>query len=239
MSSLLVGVHWASKTPLPGRVIPGLANASNQYACPMTHFRLVAKGVLPAGDIWMTGFQVDADFGETADTTLASWVTAWALFWNGTGASDDFKSLAKTTVTTFEQTSTEVGNDGKNITQAISTVALAGTATDDCMPQETCPVISLRTANASKAGRGRLYLPPLTEASNAGSGVMVTGSQTQLADAAQNLIQSLNGASMSVGVFHRRLLTFDPVTACDVANLFRVQRRRQNAVTTVRSRRTV
>jgi hypothetical protein len=100
-------------------------------------------------------------------------------------------------------------------------------------------VISLRTANASKAGRGRCYLPCITEASNAGSGVMVTGSQTQLADAAQNLIQSLNGANMVVSVFHRFTNSFDAVTACDVANLFRVQRRRQNKVTTVRSRRTV
>jgi hypothetical protein len=205
----------------------------------MTHFRLIATGALPAGDIWMTGFQVDADAGEDAASTLASWVTAWALFWNGTGASDDFKSLAKTTLTTIEQTSTEVGPDGKNVTQAVATVALAGTATDDSMPGETSPVISLRTANASKAGRGRLYLPCVTEASNAGSGVIVTGSQTQLADAAQNLIQSLNGANMAVGVFHRFTNTFDPVTACDVANLFRVQRRRQNKVTTVRSRRTV
>lgn len=205
----------------------------------MTHFRLVAKGLLPAGDIWMTGFQVDADPGEDAASTLASWETAWALFWNGTGSSDDFKSLAKTTVTTFEQSSTEVGLDGKNVTQALATVALAGTATDDSMPQETTPVISLRTANASKAGRGRLYLPCLTEASNAGSGVIVSGSQTQLADAAQNMIQSLNGANMSVGVFHRVTNLFDAVTACDVANLFRVQRRRQNKVTVVRDRRTV
>src|SRR5213592_3612709 len=205
----------------------------------MTHFRLIATGVLPAGDIWQTGFQVDAAGGETAASTLASWDTAWALFWNGTGASDDFKSLAKTTVTTLELSSTEVGADGKNITQAVMTVALAGTATDDCMPQETCPVISLRTANASKAGRGRLYLPPLTEASNAGSGVMVTASQTKLADAAQNLIQSLNGAAMAVGVYHRFSNTFDQVTACDVANLFRVQRRRQKAVTPVGMRGTV
>jgi len=205
----------------------------------MTHFRLVATGQLPAGDIWVTGFQVDANPGEDAASTLASWTTAWDLFWNGTGSSDDFKSLAKTTVTTIELTSTEIGPDNKNVTQAIGTVALAGTATDDSMPQETCPVISLRTANASKAGRGRCYLPPLTEASNAGSGVMVTGSQTQLADAAQNMIQSLNGANMSVVVFHRTTQTFDAVTACDVANLFRVQRRRQKSVITARTRRTV
>lgn len=205
----------------------------------MTHFRLVAQGGLPAGDIWVTGFQVIADPGEDAASTLASWVTAWELFWNGTGSSDDFKSLAKTTVTTLLLTSTEIGLDGKNVTQAIQTEALAGTATDDSMPQETCPVISLRTTNASKAGRGRCYLPPLTEASNAGNGEMVSGSQTQLADAAQNMVQSLNGSNMTVVVYHRNSNTSDDVVAVDVANLFRVQRRRQKSVTTSRQRRTV
>lgn len=205
----------------------------------MTHFRLVAQGVLPAGDMWMTGFHVNADAGQDADSVLASWVTAWALAWNGTGSSDDLKSLMKTTVTTNEQSATEVGADGKNITQAITTVSLAGTATDDCMAQETCPVWTLRTALASKAGRGRLYLPPLTEASNAATGIIVSGSVTQLANAGQNCIQSLNGASMSVGVFHRFTNSFSPVIAIDVANLFRVQRRRQKSVNAVRTRMTV
>ena len=205
----------------------------------MTHFRLVVTGALPAGDIWMSGFHVNADPGLDAATVNAAWVTAWALAWNGTGASDDLKSLIKTTVTTFEQSATEVGSDGKNITQDVQTVALAGTATDDCMAQETCPVWSLRTANASKAGRGRLYLPPLTEASNAANGLIVSGSVTQLANAGQNTIQSLNGASMVVGVFHRFTNTFSDVTAVDVANKFRVQRRRQNKVPDTRVRMTV
>lgn len=205
----------------------------------MTHFRLVAKGALPAGDIWMTGFQVDADAGQDAASTLASWLTAWALFWNGTGAGTDYKSLCKTTVTTFEQSSTEVGADGKNITQAVATVSLAGTATDDSMPQETCPVLTLRTSLASKAGRGRLYLPPLSETSNGGSGELASGVQTQIATAGQALVQSLNGASMSVGVFHRFTNSFSPVIAVDVANLFRVQRRRQKSVSVARIRMTV
>lgn len=205
----------------------------------MTHFRLVATGVLPAGDIWQTGFHVDADIGLSAATVNAAWITAWALAWNGTGSSDDLKSLMKTTVTTIEQSATEIGADGKNRTQDVQTVALAGTATDDCMAQETTPVWSLRTANASKSGRGRLYLPPLTETSNAANGLIVSGSVTQLAAAGQNCIQSLNGASMSVGVFHRFTNDFSAVTAVDVANKFRVQRRRQNAVPDTRVRMTV
>src|SRR5215467_1351123 len=205
----------------------------------MPHYRLTAQGTLPAGDIWMTSLIAIPTGGQDAAAMLASWVTAWDLAWNGTGSSDDIKSLVKTTVTTDELVATQVGDDGKNITQAVASASLAGTATDDSMPQETSPVVSLRTSNASKRGRGRMYWPPLTEASNAGNGEMVSGSQSQLAAAAQNLVQSLNGASMNVVVFHRDLVTSDNVTAVDVANLFRVQRRRQKSVPTSRVRLTV
>jgi len=205
----------------------------------MAHWRLVAQGSLPAGDIWVTGLDVQRTSGGDTAGALASWVTAWDLFWNGTGASDDFKSLTKTTVTTDLLTATQVNDFGKNIDQAVATAALAGTGTADSMPGETSPVLSLRTANASKAGRGRRYLPCLTEAENAGNGVLGSGVATQIATAGQAMIQSLNGDSYEVVVWHRQFATFDPVIACDVANLFRVQRRRQNRVPVTRVRLSV
>lgn len=201
--------------------------------------RLTVRGTLPAGDIWMTGFQVIADPGQTTDDVMLAWSAAWALAWNGTGAGDDLKSLVKTTVTADELLVTEVGPDGKNVTQSVQTISLAGTATDDCMPQHICPVWSLRSANASKKGRGRSYLMPLTEASNAGNGEIVSGKPAQIAAAGQNAIQHLNGASMHVVIFHRSTQTSDNVTAVDVANQFRTQRRRQNRVPVIRVRNTV
>ena len=205
----------------------------------MTHMRLKVSGVLPAGDIWVTGFQVIADPGQTTDDVMLAWSDAWAIAWNGTGAGTDLKSLIKTTVEATELEVTEVGPDGKNVTQSIQTIALAGTATDDCMPQTTCPVWSLRSANASKKGRGRCYLPPLTEASNAGDGELVSGVPAQITAAGQACIQHLNGASMQVVIFHRSTQTFDAVTAVDTANLFRQQRRRQNRVPVTRVRATI
>lgn len=205
----------------------------------MPHWRLTASGALPAGDIWVTGLDVFRASGGSTSGALTSWTTAWELFWNGTGASDDYKSLAKTTLTTTQLTATQVDSSGHNIDQAIATVALAGTATDDSMPGETSPVLSLRTANASKAGRGRRFLPCLTEASNAGNGEIVSGSQTQLATAGQAMVQSLNGDSYEVNVWHRVSDSGDPVIAVDVANLFRVQRRRQNRVPVTRVRMSV
>jgi len=205
----------------------------------MTHWRATASGTLPAGDIFVTGFQIFRISGGTTGGLLTAWQTAFELFWNGTGASDDYKSLCKTTLEVTQLTVTQVGDDNKNIDQAIATVALAGTATDDSMPGSTCPVLSLRTANASKRGRGRCFLPCLTETSNAGNGRIVSASQTQIATAGQAMVQSLNGASYEVVVWHQDLLTGDPVTSIDVADLFRQQRRRQNRDTVTRVRMSV
>jgi len=205
----------------------------------MTHWRATVSGALPAGDIWVTGVDLFRVSGGDTPGALTSWTTAWDLAWNGTGASDDIKSLVKTTVTATLLTVTQVDSAGKNIDQAVGTVALAGTATDDSMPGETSPVVTMRTANASKGGRGRRFWPCLTEASNAGNGELVSGSQTQLAKAAQAMVQSLNGDSYQVVVWHRFSATGDAVTAIDVANLFRVQRRRQNRVAVSRVRMSV
>jgi len=205
----------------------------------MAHWRVTASGTLPAGDIFVTGLQINRISGGDTAGLLTAWTTAFELFWNGTGSSDDYKSLCKTTLVVTQLTATQIDSTNKNIDQAIATVSLAGTATGDSMPGSTCPVLSLRTANASKRGRGRCYLPCLTEASNAGDGRIVSASQTQIATAGQAMVQSLNGASYQVVVWHRDLLTGDPVTAVDVADLFRVQRRRQNRVPATRVRLTV
>jgi len=202
----------------------------------MPHYRLVASGALPAGDIWVTGLDVVRDSGGSTAGALTAWQTAWELLWNGTGASDDLKSLLKTTVTTTILTATQVNDLNKNVDQAVATVALAGTSTDDSMPGETSPVISLRTANASKSGRGRRFLPCLVVTTELANGTMDSAVQDQIRDGAQNMVQSLNGDSYEVQVWHVASQTGDPVIALDVANLYRRQGRRQNKVPVVRSR---
>jgi hypothetical protein len=205
----------------------------------MTHWRVTASGTLPAGDIFVTGFQIFRVSGGDTAGLLAAWQTAYELFWNGSGAGTDYKSLVSTALSTTQLTATQIGDDNKNVDQELATVALAGTATDDSMPGSSSPVLSLRTANASKRGRGRLYLPCVTEASNAGDGRIESASQTQIATAGQAMVQSLNGASYQVVVWHVDLFTGDPVIAVDVADLFRQQRRRQNRDVVTRVRMSV
>jgi hypothetical protein len=205
----------------------------------MTHWRVTVTGSTPAGDIWVTGFDLFRSSGGDTAGALTAWTTAWELGWNGTGASDDIKSLVNVDWVGTQLTATQIGLDNKNVDQAIATVSLPGTSTDDSMPAETCPVLSLRTANASKAGRGRRYWPALADTNQDADGRMLTAAQTQLANAGQNIVQSLNGASYQVVVWHRFAGFGDPVTAVDVADAFRSQRRRQNRQVVTRVRMSV
>src|SRR5262245_39757275 len=103
----------------------------------MTHWRLTASGTLPAGDIWVTGLHVTRDAGGSTAGALTAWNTAWTTFWNGGGGLDGYGSLVVATVVVDTLTATEVGDDGKNVTQAILGVSFDGSGTGDSMAQET------------------------------------------------------------------------------------------------------
>lgn len=56
--------------------------------------------------------------------------------------------------------------------------AVPGTGTGDPLSRSTTGVVTLRTAQAGKSYRGRLYLPPQTEANNDSFGNQVTAAGT-------------------------------------------------------------
>jgi hypothetical protein len=95
-------------------------------------------------------------------------------------------------------------------------------------------VVSLRTAKATKAGRGRFYLPPFGEDETT-AGLLLATPRGQVATAAQKMVQSLNGAGYTVGVWHRNSLTQDAVVSVDVSNVVGTQRRRRDKIVPVRS----
>ena len=53
------------------------------------------------------------------------------------------------------------------------------------------------------------------------------------------MIQSLNGAGYTVGVFHRDTITQDAVVSVDVSNVVGTQRRRRDKIVPTRSSQTV
>lgn len=206
----------------------------------VTTFRLIARGSTPEGETWNTGLHV-TNVGGTVDDALTAWIAAFTLFMNGASPpADSYKQLMKTTSSLLGLEADELSPfTGRNVTQAISTTTIAGTSTADEVPSQVCPVLSLRTALPTKAGRGRMYLPPITIDATLATGFLDSTAQSQASAAGQGMIQSLNGDGFTVVILHRSDLSTTPVTAVDVANIAGTQRRRTHQLARTRVRNSV
>lgn len=92
-----------------------------------------------------------------------------------------------------------------------SGAAVAGTAAGDLLPPQVALVVTLRTAQAGRSFRGRVYLPGFGEASNS-----ATGTATPLTGAV-NFVTAIKSAlitsGLDLGVIHRPTAAPLPVTA--------------------------
>lgn len=113
----------------------------------------------------------------------------------------------------------------------VAVVGVDGTIDDAPMTPQDSVVFSWRTATAGKSFRGRSYMPPPARSQVGIDGLLDSGSQGNLADAAVLLVDTVNGAgALNVwrfGVWSRKLELITYVTSVQVGN----------TVDTMRSRR--
>lgn len=201
----------------------------------MTEYRLTARGHLPQGEVFSFTLHCDNVAG-TLSGAGSAWHTALGLLWNGVASpADSIKQLISTTIGIDASVVDALDPlTGKNDAQLVTAETLVGTSAADPLVNQAAVVVSLRTAKATKAGRGRFYLPPFGEDETT-AGLLLATPRGQVATAAQKMIQSLNGAGYTVGVWHRNSLTQDAVVSVDVSNVIGTQRRRRDKIVPVRS----
>ncbi|WP_299316894.1 hypothetical protein, partial [uncultured Halomonas sp.] len=119
----------------------------------MALYRHRLEGTFP-GEVWSFGVYTDSNLSLTA--MQSQWMTGITNFWATATA------LFCTDVATTRATTVELDPaTGRQLTGAEDTRADAGTSTATCLPFQCAPVVSLRTATLSRAGRGRFYVPSL------------------------------------------------------------------------------
>lgn len=108
-----------------------------------------------------------------------------------------------------------------------------GTAGAVSLPRQSAGLISLRTALAGPANRGRMYVPFPSVTDNATDGVPTAGYVTKLNSFASNLIAGLatvnvggRTAALQLVIWHRTLNNWTPVTTYQSSALWATQRRR-------------
>lgn len=191
----------------------------------MTNFRIDARGALADGAGWSSRLYVTGNIAEATAATAAH--TGWDALW---GAITTYLPAATTLTLTGAFTLT---SSWKNQSGTETTETLAGTSTSESMPVNTAPVITWRTADRGRGKTGRSFMPAFATNSidTSDTGKLLTAAQTALKTGATDLVSALTGAGLTLVVLDRTTLTSYPITAPQVANLFRTQRRRQRKIT--------
>jgi hypothetical protein len=204
----------------------------------MSDFRGTVSGTLEASALpWSFGFYMSGAVSEaTAASTLNSAVTAlWTTATNGLEnfiASD--VSLTQTAVSTLNSTLHQT-----TITRTANVVP--GTAATDSLPKQSTIVVTTRSAQATKAGHGRFFLPPFAVGTVGVGGVLSSATQTSLQTVFNAFFASLSTGGLTLFIQNRRALkngtpagTRNTLITYDIANKFEVHRRRVSKVVPTR-----
>lgn len=192
----------------------------------MPNYLHQAGGTLSGGFPWsVTMKSVSSQTESAAQTT---WDSGFLAMWNLAA----FNALIPTgTLLTYTSTSTANATFHQT-TKTLTTHSIAGTAAQ-AMPFQVAMVLTWRSAQATKYGRARWYLPGF------GTGALAAAGYVLSAAAQTTLVNGINAgrviwvANLSFQILHRKNTlngplanTLTPITGGDVSNKLVIQRRR-------------
>jgi hypothetical protein len=192
----------------------------------MPNYLHQAGGTLEGGFPWSIRMVSTSTDAESAAQTV--WDNGVVAMWD-TAA---FNALMPAgTILTYTSTST-ASADFKQTTKTTTDHSTPGTATAG-LPFQTAEVVTWRTAQATKWGRGRWYLPTI------GTGALATAGFVLSTTAVSDIVTAVNAgltvwvASLNFQILHRKATlsgpganTLTPIASGDVSNKLVIQRRR-------------
>lgn len=118
--------------------------------------------------------------------------------------------------------------------QVSTAASTPGGRAGDILPAQTCGLISLRTALAGRANRGRSYIPRPVEGDNTANGnpaALYLGALVGVRDgliASRLVTNGVDSATLLPVIYHRLTGTSTDITAGIVRGYWATQRRRSN-----------
>jgi hypothetical protein len=201
----------------------------------MPNYLHKAGGTLQGGFPWSIGMVSTSSAAESAAQT--TWDSGIVAMW---GSAAFNAIMPAGTILTYTSTST-ASAAFKQTTKTETTHNTPGTATAG-LPFQVGEVVTWRTAQATKWGRGRWYLPTI------GSTALDTAGFVLSATAVADIVAAVNAglaiwvSSLNFQILHRKntlsgpaALTLTPIASGDVSNKLVIQRRRADKFVPTRS----
>lgn len=184
------------------------------------------SGRTTGGELWLISWWANS---SSPLATMQSAAEDWAdAFWNGDGTTTGYAQEVTTGVTLDQvQTSRVEQATGRQLEKAVQGVTYAGRQTGVEMPADVAIVLSERTNNASRSGRGRFYLPQPAATTVRAGGVIATGSVDNIVDSAGTAWAGYTSTATPV-VYSRTQRDTYNITSYDVSNHYDTQRGRDN-----------
>lgn len=133
------------------------------------------------------------------------------------------------------------GTTASAVTLAITPITGGSTSDTNSLPYEVSPCVTLRTANATRRGRGRFYLPPPVRSQVGGDGVFNStlaasgsGSVVFAIGEAMTNFKANNPAVPVVISKAGGTITTNAITSVEIGNIPDAQRRRRNRLNETR-----
>ena len=200
----------------------------------MTNFMHHASGGL-ATQFWSVGMASEGSISEGAAET--AWGNAWHAFMTDASVS----ALYPGSVTLTETYSTTVDSTWHQTTVTRSTWSDAGSNAGVSMPPQIAVGVTWRSSYATRYGRGRWYLPPLSGGELAADGYWTSAAVSALATALGTLYGSLVTAGLQPVLVSRRAglrttaYSVRPIQSADMPNKAVVQKRRGDKLVPTRT----
>jgi hypothetical protein len=201
----------------------------------MPNYLHKAGGTLEGGFPWSIGMVSVSSATESAAQT--NWDSGFNALWT----SSAYNALLPTgTILTYTSTSTASGSFTQT-TKTETTHNEAGTATAG-LPFQVGTIVTWRTAQATKWGRGRIYLPTIGVGALASTGFVLSATALTDIQTALNAALAIWVGTLNFQILHRKAtltgpgaLTLTPITGGDVSNKLVIQRRRGDKFTPTRA----
>jgi hypothetical protein len=192
----------------------------------MALFRHVASGTYPGGEVW--SFTLHTQGAPTNAVAEAAWLSAMTAFWVGKQDALTATTVAWTGTKTAQLDTATL----KQITASADVVSHLGVGVTETMPAQVSLAVSTLSNLATRSGRGRFYLPPMTVATTV-SGKVLAASVTAVGVNAKAMMDTLVAAGLQPVLVNSKTKVVTTITGMKIGNVWDTQRRRRDKLVEV------